>query len=424
MTSRRLSLAILILSVWAVGLVASGPAFARGHLDPTFGKDGRIVVKSELPEGKGMGQVAPTVDGPIYFVQNTFVCQEGGQAPCRYEEELRRFLPDGGLDATYAPGSDVFPGLEVEVDLVADANGSPVFGWTRDHQVQLRRLLPDGQLDPSFGDGGTVTLGCRCRLAALEATPDGGLLVSAELSRAPANGRRHRQMGFAFERLGADGSLVPGLFPPDGIARVGSENWYYPRAIAGPKGDMYLTGQVIRPSGGAGFFAARLTARGTLDPGFGKAVSSELRKAYGGEYSVLWEGLGVFPRPRGVELVASDDERASILRTRADGHLDRSFGHAGEARLHLGAADAADAGGGRLFVEGSLGGRGRWYVQMLDPNGRRDRGFGSVYLPGAYDEYGVYIYPDGPGRAIVWSPGESVCRMECPAEPRIFRVVD
>lgn len=423
MPSRRLSIALLVLSVWAVGLVAAGPAFSRGHLDPTFGEDGHIVVKKELPAGKGLGQVAPTAGGPIYFTQNTYVCQGDGQS-CRYEEELRRFLPDGELDSTYTPGSDAFPGVEAEVTLIADANGLPVFGWTRNRQVQLRRLLPDGKPDPSFGDGGTVTLGCRCRLAGLEATPDGGLLVSAELLRGPGNGRGHRRLGFGFERLRVDGSLVPGLFPPEGVARVGDDDWYYPRAIPGSKGDVYVTGQLFRRNGGPDFFATRLTANGTVDTGFGRAVSAVLRKAYGGEYSVLWEGLGVFPRPRGVELLATDGDRTSILRIRADGHLDRSFGHRGEARLRLGAADAADAGGGRLFVEGSLGGRGRWYVQMLNPDGRRDRDFGSVYLPGAYDEYSVYIYPDGPGRAIVVSPGETVCRMECPSQPRIFRVLD
>jgi uncharacterized delta-60 repeat protein len=422
MPSRRLSFALLILSVWAVGLLAAGPAFARGHLDPTFGKNGLLVVKSELPEGKEMGQVAPTVGGPIYFTEDTFVCREGGTAPCRNKEQLRRFLPDGGLDPTYGPGSDVFPGLEVEVDLIADANGLPVFGWTRGHQVQLRRLLPSGELDPSFGDGGTVTLGCRCQLGDLEATPDGGLLVSATVSRSPGKGKGPRQVGVSFERLRADGSPDPG-FARDGVARVRNKNWYYARAITGPKGRVYVTGQLSGRHGGPGFFATRLNRRGALDKGFGKAVSTALRKAYGGVYSVLWEGLGVFPRPRGVELLASNEGRTSILRTRADGQLDRSFGHGGEARLRLGYSEAADAGGGRLLVEGSRGGGG-WYVQMLDSDGRRNHRFGTVYLPGAYGEYGVYIYPDGPGQAIVVSPGETVCRGSCPSDPRLFRVLD
>jgi uncharacterized delta-60 repeat protein len=421
MPSRRLSFALLILFVCAAGLLAAGPAFAHGHLDPTFGKNGVLVVKSELPKGKELGPVAPTVGGPIYFTEDTFVCREGGRAPCRNKEQLRRFLPDGQIDATYAPGGDVFPGLEEEVELIADANGLPVFGWTQGHQVHLRRLLPSGQLDPSFGEGGTVTLGCRCQLGSLEATSDGGLLVSATVSRSPGKGKGPRQVGITVERLRADGSPDSG-FARGGTARVQGGNWYYARAIPGPKGRVYLAGQLSGRHGGPGFFATRLNRRGTLDERFGKAVSGALHKAYGGEYSVLWEGVGVFPRPRGVELLASEEGKTSILRTRADGRLDRSFGNKGEARLRLGYSEAADAGGGRLFVEGNHG--GGWYAQMLDADGRRDRGFGSLYLPGAYGEYGVYIYPDGPGQAIVVSPGETVCRESCPSDPRIYRVLD
>jgi hypothetical protein len=57
---------LVLLSVVALILLVPAPAaLARGHLDPSFGKSGRLEVKNELHKGRNLGQVAPTVDGPI-----------------------------------------------------------------------------------------------------------------------------------------------------------------------------------------------------------------------------------------------------------------------------------------------------------------------------------------------------------------------
>jgi uncharacterized delta-60 repeat protein len=419
--SRRITLVVLSALALAILVAASATAATRGHLDPSFGKGGRLEVKSELQKGRELGQVAPTVGGPIYFTEDTYVCREGGRAPCRDKERLRRFEPDGRVDRSYAPGSDVFPGLVQEVELIADSNGLPVFGWERDHRVYLRRLLPSGRLDPRFGDGGTVTLRCRCALEGFEATADGGLLVSASVRRQLQKGREPESVAFLFEKLRADGSLDP-RFAHHGVARVRAKTWNYAEATPGRGGSVFLTGGIKRHGSGPNYFAARLNQRGELDRGFGRAAVAAARGAYARD-SYLWEELFAFPRRGGVELFASTTYgRTVVLGLRADGSLDPGFGKGGETQLRLDIADAADAGGGRLFVVGNHG--SRWSVQMIDPDGNLDRGFGSLSLPGAYDEYGLWIYPDGPGRAIVVSPGESVCRQECPSEPRIYRVLD
>ena len=395
-------------------------ASARGHLDPSFGKGGRLEVKTELRKGRELGQVAPTADGPIYFTEDTFVCRKGGRAPCRDKERLRRFRPNGRVDRSYAPSGKVFPGLEREVGLLADSNGLPVFGWERDHRVHLRRLLPSGRLDPRFGHGGTVTLGCRCTLEGFEATGDGGLLVSAGERRQLQKNREPQPVAFLFEKLCANGSLDPG-FARDGIARVRAKTWSYAFATPGRGGSLFLTGGINRSSAGPNYFAARLTPRGDLDRSFGQAAVAAARGAYARD-SYLWEELYAFPRRQGVELFASTDQKSVILGLGSDGGLDPGFGRGGETRLDLDSADAASAGGGRLFVVGHHG--FDWFVQLVDRDGRRDHRFRSLFLPGAYNEYGLWIYPDGPGRAIVVSPGESVCRQECPSDPQIYRVLD
>jgi hypothetical protein len=410
-----LALVVLVSTSASAGAAAPG----RGRLDPTFGKDGRLEVNDVLHKGRGLGQVAPTVGGPIYFTEETFVCRKGGRAPCREKERLRRFFPNGRVDRSYTPGDKVFPGLEQEVELIADSDGLPVFGWERDHRVHLRRLLPSGRPDPGFGDKGTVTLRCRCALEGFEATADGGLLVSAALRRQLQRGREPQPTAFLIEKLRSDGSPDP-AFADDGIARVRPESWSYAKAAPGGAGSVFLTGEIDRPGAGPNYFATRLTPGGRLDRGFGQAAVAAAHGAYDRD-SYLWEGLFAFPRRHGAELFTTTGTKSVILGLQGDGRLDPGFGDGGETRLDLAFAEAAEAGGGRLFLVGYH--ESGWSVQLVDRDGRRDHEFGSLYLPGAYDEYGLWIYPDGPGRAIVVSPGEDLCSGGCRDEPRIYRVL-
>jgi hypothetical protein len=417
-----LAISVILALVAAPAGAGTSPSL-RGHLDTSFGEGGVLEVKSELSEGRELGQVAPTVGGPIYFTEDTYVCRDGDRAPCRNQERLRRFEPDGAVDPSYAPGSDVFPGLEQEVDLIADSNGLPVFGWTRHRRVFVRRLLPTGSPDPAFGAGGTVRLDCRCTLEGLEPTEDGGVVISAFLRRNRQHaGGKAQPLTFVFERLRADGSPDP-HFAHGGIALVHANNWAGALATPDRGAGLLLTGQFrsFRESG-PNYFATRLSPHGALDRPFGRAAVAAARGAYGRD-GFLWEELIAFPRKRGMELFATTSYGKSLaLRLRANGRVDPTFGHHGEALIALDGASAADAGEGRLFVVGNRG--YKWSVQLVDADGRRDRGFGSLVLPEGGSEYGLWIYPDGPGQAIVVSPGETVCREECPSEPRMYRVLD
>ncbi len=67
--------------------------------------------------------------------------------------------------------------------------------------------------------------------------------------------------------------------------------------------------------------------------------------------------------------------------------------------------------------------RGHYSVLRVDRGGLIDRHFGRVVLPGAYNEYGLGILRSGRHAAVVIARGESVCRYDCPSEPKLFRVV-
>lgn len=72
-----------------------------------------------------------------------------------------------------------------------------------------------------------------------------------------------------------------------------------------------------------------------------------------------------------------------------------------------------------------IGRRDSGYKAMrLRRDGRFDRSFGRVTLPGASNEEGLEIFSQGSGAALVFDRGIPFCRQGCAAEPKLFRVVD
>jgi hypothetical protein len=416
--ARVLSIALLAFAGVAMS-TGTGVALARGHLDPTFGDGGSLEVKTEIVKGRELGQVAPSPGGAIYFTEDVYVCTHG-RPPCRNREWLRRFGADGRIDPSFHPGSKVFPGLAHEVRLAVDTNGRPVFAWNRGHRVHLRRLLANGRVDRSFGHDGTVTLGCRCAVESLEATTRGSLLVVASMRRQLQDEFEPEPVGFTVEKLEEDG-LPDAGFSGDGVARVGSEAWTSAEGAEAPDGSVLLTVTARDSDSNLYYFPKHLTPQGRFDVRFGRVAKATEEAVHIHSGRQWWEEVIAFPRPRGTEIFASTEGKSEIFGLNADGSLDRAFGEDGETQLDLGFSFAADAGGGRLFATGYH--RGSWFVQLIDGDGRRDHNFGSLFLPRAGNEYGLLAYADGPGRAVVVSPGETICRGECPSEPRIYRVL-
>jgi hypothetical protein len=109
------------------------------------------------------------------------------------------------------------------------------------------------------------------------------------------------------------------------------------------------------------------------------------------------------------------------VRLRPDGSRDRSFGHRGVASFPFDLDDVVSDGAGGALAVGYK--RGHYGVSRVDPGGGLDRRFGRVALPGAYNEYGLGILRSGRNAAVVIARGESVCRYDCPSEPKLFRVL-
>jgi hypothetical protein len=135
--------------------------------------------------------------------------------------------------------------------------------------------------------------------------------------------------------------------------------------------------------------------------------------------------MAVMARSRGrVDVVGEANEHGVAVRLRRDGSRDRTRDRRSPWRKSFRFLDAAADGLGGTFVLGDTGGRGRIYqVIRLRPDGRYDRRFGAVDLPGAYNEVGAEIFSKGHGEALVFSAGYFSCRQGCPAEPRLFEVV-
>jgi uncharacterized delta-60 repeat protein len=169
-----------------------------------------------------------------------------------------------------------------------------------------------------------------------------------------------------------------------------------------PDGRIVAVGWATRPSGGPSIAVARYQPNGELDPSFGDGgmVLTSIRG--GGD-----EARSVEVRSNGKIVVAGSDDRArfAVVRYRADGSLDPSFGGNGIVRTDLTprddvAYDLAIQANGRIVVVGSAGyPTPSFAVVRYRADGRRDRSFGDrgiVITPFRWAvARAVAIQPDG-----------------------------
>jgi len=164
---------------------------ADGSLDATFGTGGVVTLPlpptNELPTA-----VVVLPDGNLVAAGNVVTDASASS----YALQLRRFLPDGSLDATFGTGGTVttsFGASDTAAAMVRQPDGAiAVAGATRlpptgnpllsvVEQVQLLRFLADGSLDATFGVGGRVVTAfdgfATSRGGALALQPDGALVV-------------------------------------------------------------------------------------------------------------------------------------------------------------------------------------------------------------------------------------------------------
>jgi uncharacterized delta-60 repeat protein len=137
---------------------------ARGTLDATFGKGGRVTTnlgnRNGSPSSDKALALAIQRDGRIVVAGATDLRGSCGEMRCYTDDfALVRYLPDGSRDSSFGrDGLIVTPfSGDVEVDALAiDTRGRIVAVGGGSGYFALARYTPTGTLDPSFGNGGKV----------------------------------------------------------------------------------------------------------------------------------------------------------------------------------------------------------------------------------------------------------------------------
>jgi hypothetical protein len=405
-----------LLVVFACCVALAGPAssaFARGHLDRSYGDNG-VVDLTLGPKAGFVGVVGVGPRGSAFVTEEDPVCSQGG---CPYRIYLTRFSPKGRRDSGF--GRVKAGATDTYADIAVDSRERPLVALQDGNRVLIHRFLPGGRPDPSFGRSGSVLVPCRCSLGSLKVGPgDRPLLVgSAEFKRTSP----FRGVIWVMARLRRDGSPDRSL-GGDGIVRHPMPGFYDPAAEVEPSGGALLYGDVCcrfpdKP------FVQRMAPNGHLRKRYAATTRRALHGLYGTRREDIgWEELAVVERPNGgVELFGGQYNWSVAVRLRPDGSRDPRFGHGGVRMLKFGVSAATgDGRGGTLLAVYRRG----YQVRRLRPDGHFDRGFGAVSLPRASNEEGVYIFGQDNGGAIVFDPGLPFCRQGCEAEPKLYRVLD
>jgi uncharacterized delta-60 repeat protein len=269
---------------------------------------------------------------------------------------ITRVNLDGSVDRSFGDRGTVHiatKGVAVTRDgdiLVAAPSVSKGIGKA---EGQVIRLLPDGKLDHSFGSGGhaDVNFGPAGQVEAVAVAGD--VLLAGVRERSPEGDLND----LAVARLRPDGSPDPS-FGKHGVTifRTGDEIFAFDIA-ATPSG-----GVVVEEGNNIEAYLVKLDRDGVLDPRFGPG--SAIRRE-GGEQQYLSTSPGFVQLPGGKLLVAYGTSRhvgpssVAVVRYRADGRVDRSYGDHGwalaPARVETSPAGLTLLPGGALAVGTTFG---------------------------------------------------------------------
>ncbi len=311
-------------------------------------------------------------------------------------------------------GSETVWGLAAQPDgkLVAVGDTRRGSGAAFEDDLLVFRLDEDGALDETFDEDGVVTLdltgpGGYDSAAAVAVDPEGGLAV-AGITVPPAQSGTPSAVLVA--RFGEDGALANG-FGDGGIARLAlgeGGRFVRPRSVALlPDGRVVAGGMLPRVEGRPGdadMVVARLDAEGRLDPAFDGDGWLVLDASGLGTDDEAYD-LTVLPDGRIILAGVADQARRrddfALVRLLPGGGLDPAFGAGGPAltdfSLDGGTFDrayaaAAQAGGG-VVVAGSA--NAQPVVARYLPDGRVDPVFGVNQFDTWGEAHAVAIQPDG-----------------------------
>jgi uncharacterized delta-60 repeat protein len=306
---------------------------------------------------------------------------------------IARLRRSGSLDLTFGAGGKRVVDMGGTDESVHGAarqpDGKLVLVGGSDALVAVARLNPNGSLNSTFSGNGKKRFSWGAfSRASAVLVLPGGKLVLAGYS-GPEGGN------IQAARLTASGALDPG-FGAGGIAGVDFGGDDFGLALARQADGRLL---VAGRSTAAGAVVARLRANGSLDPDFDGDGRVTLPWGGGSATAVL-----VQPDQR-IVVAGSGAANATmrVTRLRADGSLDTSFGSGGTATIDVGAlADltggAALDAAGRVVLGGYTQADEDVAVVRLMPDGSPDATFGAAGI--ATVEFGAATF----GNAVALAP--------------------
>ncbi len=328
---------------------------ANGRPDPSYGEGG---VGVSVPLGARFlavdDQGRTIVAGDAGVGGNCHDCHPTPVAA------VARLLPDGSLDKSFGKeGMLLLPSPNSEgpvTGLVIEPGGSIVVGG----ETAVFGVTPTGQPSPAFGDGGTVAIDGNA--GAITQTSSGDLIVAATSARFCCGERG----SFVLHAFLADGR-PDSAWASGGMARIAIADVDIPTALApAPEGGVMLAGESAvanEPKGCSEChytpFVVRLTASGTVDPGFAAQLTEppDLLRQVGATQGYTSRVAAIAVAPTGQVLLAGKGEtveQATVAALTPSGAPDPAFGVGGFAADRQLLPSETDAHGLALGPGGSL----------------------------------------------------------------------
>ncbi|WP_407571992.1 hypothetical protein [Deinococcus altitudinis] len=347
---------------------------ATGALDPTFGKGGKVVT----PVGSGASSDRAAAlqvqrDGKLVVAGTT----NNSFKPTGDDFAVVRYTAAGVLDPRFGTGGkvitpvgagssdDTATALQVQPDGKLIVAGYTIKSDSTGYDFAVVRYTTGGALDTSFGKGGKVVTpvgvgGSNDVANAVQVQPDGKIVLAGLAGRDVAL-VRYTAAGALDTGFGKGGKVVTPIGPGD------SRDVAFALQVQ-PDGKLVVAGSTDGGTTGDDFALLRYTATGTLDPTFGKG-GKVITPVGLGASSDQAAALRVQPDGKLVAAgTASQDTGTpgfyfSLVRYRADGTLDTSFGRGGKVVTPVAGGARVDAlralqvqRDGKLVVAGYVNG--------------------------------------------------------------------
>jgi uncharacterized delta-60 repeat protein len=346
----RASAISLTLFILLAGSVASVRA-ADGSLDPAFGNGGEVITDF-TSSTDWLSRIAVQPDGKIVAVGDTHPSHKAA---------LARYNPDGTLDTTFGNGGKVVTGATVRESangllILPDGkiiiSGSIDLPNSHDTSFALLRFNSNGSVDPTFGNGGIATTNINIDddYAYAIALQSDGKIVAAGRRGIQFYPTEQRKGNVALARYNPDGSLDTTFGNAGTVVNdfgQGLES-YALQLLIQPDGKLVIAGESAYR-----FLVARYNSDGTLDAGFGNGGYAL------GNFSDNWDhGRDAVLQPDGKIIVVGSAaanyyapyDSFAIARFNSDGSLDQSFGNGGKVLM----VDEGDLNAVALQNDGKL----------------------------------------------------------------------